>query len=84
MTLIHFVLDYAHFIFSIWDLIEANIEGALRVFILIRFELILVFLYKLLLLDAMLHNVVLIFLFVNSINDFHVVEFVSNRLVVWD
>ena len=84
MTLIHFVLDYAHFIFSIWDLIETNIEGALRVFILISFELILVFFYELLLLDAMLHNVVLIFLFVNSINDFYVVKFVSNRLVVWD
>ena len=84
MTLIHFVLDYAHFIFSIWDLIETNIEGALRVFILIRFELILVFFYELLLLDAMLHNVVLIFLLVNSINDFYVVKFVSNRLVVWD
>lgn len=84
MTLIHFVLDYAQFVFSIRNLIETDIEGALRVFILISFEFLLVFLYELFFLDAMLHNVVLVFLLVNTINDFHVVEFVSNRLVVWD
>ena len=84
MTLIYFVLDYAHFIFSVRNLIETNIESALRVFILISFEFLLVFLYELFFLDAMLHNVVLMFLLLDTINDFHVVEFVSNRLVVWD
>ena len=61
-----------------------NIEGALRVFILVSLELVLVFLHIFFLLDAVLHNVVLVFLFINTVNDFHVVELVSDRLVMWD
>jgi len=61
-----------------------NIEGALRVFILVSLELVLVFLHIFFLLDAVLHNVVLVFLFINTVNNFHVVELVSDRLVMWD
>ena len=84
VTLIHFILDYAQFIFLTWDLIEINIEGALRVFILVSFYLILVFLHKLLLLAAIFHNVVLMFLLINTINNLHVIKFVSDRLVMRD
>ena len=61
-----------------------NIEGTLRVFILVSLELILVFLYVFFLLDTVLHNVVLVFLFINTVNNFYVVEFVSDRLVMRD
>ena len=76
MTLFDSILDYA--------LIETDIEGALRVFILVSVDLIdvlLVFLYLLLLVAAVLHNVVLMLLFINNC---HIIKLVSDRLVMWD
>ena len=87
VSLIYFILDYALFIFSIWNLVKLNIEGALRVlFILVSLKLILVFLQIFLLVATVFHNVVLVFLLINTINNFHVVEFVSDCLVMrdWD
>ena len=85
MSLIYFILDYALFIFSIWNLVELNIEGALRIlFILVSLKLILVFLQIFLLVATVFHNVVLVFLLINTINNFHVVEFVSDCLVMRD
>lgn len=87
VRLIYFILDYALFIFSIWNLVELNIEGALRIlFILVSLKLILVFLQIFLLVATVFHNVVLVFLLINTINNFHVVEFVSDCLVMrdWD